>query len=96
VLAEEPGEVMNVDARQIIVKNDETAIERVYDLLKFTRSNAGTCINQAPIVKIGEKVVRGQILADVPRPIRARWRSAKTFSWHSCRGKASTMKTPFS
>ena len=66
VLAEENGEVMTVDARQIIVKSDDTGIEKVYDLLKFTRSNAGTCINQTPIVKIGEKVVRGQILADGP------------------------------
>ena len=66
VLAEEPGEVTLVDARQIVVRADETGIERVYDLLKFTRSNAGTCINQAPIVKIGEKVVRGQIMADGP------------------------------
>src|ERR1700688_881707 len=66
VLAEEPGEVTLVDARQIVVRADETGIEKVYDLLKFTRSNAGTCINQAPIVKIGEKVVRGQIMADGP------------------------------
>ena len=41
-------------------------LEHPYDLLKFTRSNAGTCINQAPIVDIGEKVVKGQILADGP------------------------------
>jgi DNA-directed RNA polymerase subunit beta len=66
VLAEEAGEVTQVDARQIVVKSNETGIERVYDLLKFTRSNAGTCINQTPIVKIGEKVVRGQIMADGP------------------------------
>ncbi len=66
VLAEEPGEVTLVDARQIVVRADETGVEKVYDLLKFTRSNAGTCINQAPIVKIGEKVVRGQIMADGP------------------------------
>jgi len=66
VLAEEPGEVTLVDARQIVVRAGETGVEKVYDLLKFTRSNAGTCINQAPIVKIGEKVVRGQIMADGP------------------------------
>jgi DNA-directed RNA polymerase subunit beta len=66
VLAGEAGEVQHVDARQVVVKSDETGLEKSYDLLKFTRSNAGTCINQTPIVKTGEKVVRGQILADGP------------------------------
>ncbi|HMD02710.1 MAG TPA: DNA-directed RNA polymerase subunit beta [Candidatus Baltobacteraceae bacterium] len=66
VLAEENGEVADVDARQVVVKSDETGLEKTYELLKFTRSNAGTCINQAPIVKRGDKVVRGQILADGP------------------------------
>jgi len=65
VLADEPGEVTFADARQIIVKRED-GIEKTYDLLKFTRSNAGTCINQSPIVNIGDKVVRGQILADGP------------------------------
>ncbi len=65
VLATEPGQVMSVDAREIVVKNDE-AIDHTYDLLKFTRSNAGTCINQKPIVEVGDKVVNGQILADGP------------------------------
>ncbi len=41
-------------------------IEKPYDLLKFTRSNAGTCINQTPIVEVGEKIMRGQVLADGP------------------------------
>ncbi|MGH7755576.1 MAG: DNA-directed RNA polymerase subunit beta, partial [Vulcanimicrobiaceae bacterium] len=66
VLAEEAGEVTFADARQIVVRGDESRLERTYELLKFTRSNAGTCINQAPIVAIGEHVVRGQILADGP------------------------------
>ena len=66
VLADEAGEVLHVDARSVVVKSDETGLEKSYDLLKFTRSNAGTCINQTPIVTIGEKVVRGQILADGP------------------------------
>jgi DNA-directed RNA polymerase subunit beta len=66
VLAEEAGEVTDVDARRVVVKSDETGLEKPYDLLKFTRSNAGTCINQTPIVQRGDKVVRGQILADGP------------------------------
>jgi DNA-directed RNA polymerase subunit beta len=66
VLATEAGTVVDADARRVVVKNDENGLEVTYDLLKFTRSNAGTCINQSPIVQIGEKVVRGQILADGP------------------------------
>jgi DNA-directed RNA polymerase subunit beta len=66
VLAGENGTVTQVDAKSVVVKSDETELERSYDLLKFTRSNAGTCINQTPIVEVGEHVVRGQILADGP------------------------------
>ncbi len=66
VLASESGTVIGVDSKAVIVKADENELERTYDMLKFTRSNAGTCINQAPIVKVGEHVVRGQILADGP------------------------------
>ncbi len=65
VLADVDGTVTYVDARQILV-NGTDSVEKSYDLLKFTRSNAGTCINQKPIVQIGEQVVRGQILADGP------------------------------
>ncbi len=66
VLADVAGEVTYVDAREIVIKRDDNELDEKYDLLKFTRSNAGTCINQTPIVKVGEKVQRGQILADGP------------------------------
>jgi DNA-directed RNA polymerase subunit beta len=66
VLARANGEVVAVDAKAIVLKHDEDGLEHDYDLLKFTRSNAGTCINQRPIVAVGDKVVRGQILADGP------------------------------
>src|SRR5579875_3724171 len=66
VLALADGEVTDVDARRIIVKHEDDQLEHTYELLKFTRSNAGTCINQRPIVKPGDRVVRGQILADGP------------------------------
>ena len=59
------GVVTEVDSRHISVKTDD-GISHRYDLLKFTRSNAGTCINQKPIVEIGEHVRKGQILADGP------------------------------
>ncbi len=66
VLAKANGEVVAADAHSIAVKHDDDALEHVYDLLKFTRSNAGTCINQRPIVAVGDHVLRGQILADGP------------------------------
>jgi len=66
VLALSDGEVTAADARQVSIRHDDDGLEHHYDLLKFTRSNAGTCINQTPIVTIGERVVKGQILADGP------------------------------
>jgi len=65
VVAYEGGTVVGVDSKSIVVKQT-SGDERSYDLLKFTRSNAGTCINQRPIVEIGEKVAAGQMLADGP------------------------------
>jgi DNA-directed RNA polymerase subunit beta len=66
VVAEVGGEVIYVDACKIIVRSEIDGLDKTHDLLKFTRSNAGTCINQTPIVKAGEHVMRGQILADGP------------------------------
>ncbi|MDP9017553.1 MAG: DNA-directed RNA polymerase subunit beta [Candidatus Eremiobacteraeota bacterium] len=65
VVADEGGEVVSVDAKQVVVKNAD-GHEKAYDMLKFTRSNAGTCINQRPIAEIGDTVVKGEILADGP------------------------------
>ena len=65
VVSNEAGEVTAVDSKPITIKGTD-GVERPHDLLKFTRSNAGTCINQRPIVSIGEKVQAGQILADGP------------------------------
>ena len=64
VLAVADGTVEYVDSRQIIVKEGKG--KRVYDLQKFQRSNQGTCINQVAIVKVGDKVKNGQIIADGP------------------------------
>ena len=65
VVADEGGTVTQVDAKAVVVRNKDGQ-EKSYDMLKFTRSNAGTCINQRPIVQIGDTVVTGQILADGP------------------------------
>ena len=64
VVAKKDGIVTYVDAKKIIVEED-TGPHR-YRLTKFAISNAGTCINHRPIVKTGDKVLKGQILADGP------------------------------
>ncbi len=69
ILAEEAGEVEEVDADHIVVrsskKNKSGRREKiVYNLLTFAKSNAFTCINQVPVVKQKEKVTKGQLLAD--------------------------------
>ena len=65
VLAEADGEVRRVDANKIVIREKGGDL-REYELIKFLRSNHGTCINQRPIVKEGEKVVKGQVIADGP------------------------------
>ena len=65
VLAKSNGTVEKVDADHVVVRNEQGALED-YSLIKFARSNAGTCINQRPIVEVGETVAAGQVLADGP------------------------------
>ena len=65
IVAKEDGVVTYVDSLRIVVTNKE-GVERSYQLRKFARSNASTSINQRPIVKLGEEVEKGDILADGP------------------------------
>ena len=65
IVADCDGEVVSVCADEVVVK-DTNLIEHKYKLTKFKRSNQGTCINQRPIVSTGEKVTKGQVLADGP------------------------------
>ena len=70
VVAKNNGVVENVDAARIVVrvtdsKNSSNAVD-IYNLTKFTRSNQNTCINQRPLVSIGDRVKYGDILADGP------------------------------
>jgi DNA-directed RNA polymerase subunit beta len=58
LVAEESGKVIYVDAASISVG------KRIYHLKKFLRTNADTCLNQRPLVKLGEHVEKGQIIAD--------------------------------
>jgi DNA-directed RNA polymerase subunit beta len=62
VYAVEKGEVVAVDSKKITIKSDGR--KRDYSLTKFYRTNQGTCINQRPLVRRGDAVVPGQVIAD--------------------------------
>lgn len=74
VVAKRDGIVDFVDSERIIVKADHNVdgtISRevtadIYSLVKFKRSNQNTCVNQRPIVQVGERVFKGQVIADGP------------------------------
>ncbi len=65
VIAKNSGIVERVTANDIEIRTQSGALDR-YKLLKFTRSNQGTCINQKPIVRRNQQVEAGQIIADGP------------------------------
>lgn len=65
VIAKQSGTVEYVDAKKIHVR-EEDGTKREYVLMKFQRSNSGTSYNQVPIVKSGDQVEKGEILADGP------------------------------
>ena len=73
VAAKRPGTIYSVDSARVVVQVDKEALEGkndagvdIYTLTKFTRSNQNTCINQRPIVRVGEHVEVGDVLADGP------------------------------
>jgi len=76
VQAKRPGVVESVDATRIVVRTELRKKEEgsrksnvcldVYDLIKFQRSNQNTSINQTPVVRVGQPVRKGQVLADGP------------------------------
>jgi DNA-directed RNA polymerase subunit beta len=66
VLAENDGTVEKVTSNEIIIRRDEDNKTDVYSLIKFKRSNQGTTINQRPIVTVGDKVKKGDVIADGP------------------------------
>ncbi|MDV3469497.1 DNA-directed RNA polymerase subunit beta [Stenotrophomonas sp. C3(2023)] len=73
VNARRGGEIVQIDAARIVVKvNEEEIIGAtdagvdIYNLVKYTRSNQNTCINQRPLVQVGDVIARGDVLADGP------------------------------
>ncbi len=72
VVAKRGGEIESVDAARIVVRvnDDETVAGEpgvdIYNLTKYTRSNQNTCINQRPLVLVGDAIERGDVLADGP------------------------------
>jgi DNA-directed RNA polymerase subunit beta len=65
ILAEEDGVCMSVDADHIVMKYDDGQVKE-YHLIKYARSNQSTAFNQRPIVDAGERVKKGDVLADGP------------------------------
>ena len=72
IVADYDGEVVEVDSKRIVVRNDEPEEGRfekavsIYNCTKFVRSNQNTCFNHRPIVERGDMVKRGQVIADGP------------------------------
>ncbi|NGX60737.1 MAG: DNA-directed RNA polymerase subunit beta [Chlamydiae bacterium] len=67
IIAQEEGTVEYVDGNQIIIAPKANPMEKkVYELKKFVRSNAGTCINQQPLCEIGDEIHAGDVIADGP------------------------------
>jgi DNA-directed RNA polymerase subunit beta len=72
VVAKRGGVVDSIDAKRIVVRvnDDETEAGEsgvdIYNLTKYTRSNQNTCINQRPLVRVGDQVARGDVMADGP------------------------------
>ena len=68
VIAKRGGTISAVHASRIVIRvNDDEAQEGgvdIYNLIKYTRSNQNTCVNQKPIVKVGDVIARGDVLAD--------------------------------
>ena len=64
IISRTNGQVSYVDATRIRIKPSDGTREQDYFVQKYQRSNQDTCLNQKPIVKLGEKVLEGQILAD--------------------------------
>ena len=101
-VARRSGVIENVDGTRIVVKSDGSqegdigGDVDIYNLNKFQRSNQNSCINQRPVVRVGDRVEAGDIIADGPSTTSVSLRSGRTRSSPSCHGKGTTSRTLFS
>jgi len=64
IVAQEDGEITHIDAKKIVLKSSKTGKSHTYNLVLFSRTNGFTAFHQRPIVNLGDKVKKGDILAD--------------------------------
>ncbi len=85
-----------VDSTRITIKGEDAKGRTVidtYPLTKFYRSNQNTCMNQKPIVRVGDKAKKGQVIADGPATDLGELALGQTCSWRSCPGADTTTRT---
>ena len=101
VVAARGGSIAAVDAARIVVRVNDTETETgapgvdIYNLTKYTRSNQNTCINQKPLVKPGDIVNAGDILADGPSTDMGELALGKICWLRLCPGMVTTLRTLF-
>ena len=98
VVARRSGIVEQIDGTRIVIRaTDETDPTKpgvdIYRLSKFQRSNQNTCINQRPLVRVGDQIKPATSSPTARRPTWANWPWAATPSSPSCPGTATTSKT---
>ena len=99
IAARRAGIVDQIDATRIVIRATEEPDPTkpgvdIYRLSKFQRSNQNTCINQRPLVRVGDdRDARATSSPTARRPTWANWRWAATRSSRSCRGTATTSRT---
>lgn len=94
VVCKKGGVVKKVNANQIVIQNNEGKLD-TYDLMKFMRSNQGTCYNQRPIVRVGEIVEPDSIIADGPSTSQGELALGRNVLVAFMPWEAITMKMPF-
>jgi DNA-directed RNA polymerase subunit beta len=97
IMARRAGVIDQVDAQRIVVRATEMLEPGepgvdIYRLRKFKRSNQSSCINQRPLVKVGDTVTRARSSPTAPAPTWANWRWAATSPSPSCPGTATTTR----
>ena len=98
ISARRAGVVDQVDATRIVIRaTEETDASKsgvdIYNLRKFQRSNQSTCIIQRPLVRVGDRVEVGDVVADGPSTSLANWRWDAMCLSLSCLGMATTSRT---